>query len=384
MEYEEIFLDVYEYMRENDYKSHDPYDFLSSPHINPKSKTLSVLGTQFLKYFPLNIRPALDIEEKQNLQSLILPVRSLINYMRANGQDDRFVEDIDYLVEKVLNHAKEKNGLSWSRIDYNFQSTTGLQKKSSSITFLTALSGHMFVDLYEFFEDEKYLEMANKIGKFLLQVDKYEKDDKVCFYYTTDIKDRIYNASAFACGFLTRLFTHSGKEEYLDLAEKGFNYIANGQNENGSWDYGISSDGKLLTLKDYHQGFVLDSLHHYLEYIGEKENYFKAYEKGLEFYRNKQFFDDGRSVYRYPIKWPIDIHNQAQGIITFSKARNYDSNLMEFAETIAFWTIENMFDSDQGYFYYQKWPLIVNKISYMRWSQAWMCFALSVLLKNKR
>jgi hypothetical protein len=33
----------------------------------------------------------------------------------------------------------------------------------------------------------------------------------------------------------------------------------------------------------------------------------------------------------------------------------------------------------EGYFYYQIYPLIINKIPYMRWGQAWMLLALSTL-----
>ena len=52
-----------------------------------------------------------------------------------------------------------------------------------------------------------------------------------------------------------------------------------------------------------------------------------------------------------------------------------------FAEKIAKWTIENMQD-EKGYFYYQKWPFLTNKIAYMRWGQAWMMLALSTLFEK--
>ena len=35
--------------------------------------------------------------------------------------------------------------------------------------------------------------------------------------------------------------------------------------------------------------------------------------------------------------------------------------------------------SPQGYFYYQKRRCYTNRISYMRWSQAWMFYAISLL-----
>jgi len=84
---------------------------------------------------------------------------------------------------------------------------------------------------------------------------------------------------------------------------------------------------------------------------------------------------------RYPLKWPVDIHNQSQGIITFSELKFFNTDYLNFANTIAKWTIENMQDKS-GYFYFRKYPYFTNKISYMRWGQAWMFLALTELLVN--
>jgi hypothetical protein len=64
------------------------------------------------------------------------------------------------------------------------------------------------------------------------------------------------------------------------------------------------------------------------------------------------FQDNGKSFYRYPMRFPVDIHNQAQGIITFCKLSPIDRNNLDFAKKIASWTIINMQDTS-GYFYYQ-------------------------------
>ncbi len=81
-----------------------------------------------------------------------------------------------------------------------------------------------------------------------------------------------------------------------------------------------------------------------------------------------------------PLIWPVDIHNQAQGIITFAKLSKIRSEYLNFSKVIASWTIKNMQDK-KGYFYYQKWPFFTNKIPYIRWSQSWMMFALATLLQ---
>jgi hypothetical protein len=37
---------------------------------------------------------------------------------------------------------------------------------------------------------------------------------------------------------------------------------------------------------------------------------------------------------------------------------------------------------NNGGFYYQKWKLFNNKVSYMRWNNAWMMVALTTLLNK--
>lgn len=376
-DYELVFSDLYKYMKNESFKGYDPYDFLSSPHVNSNNMMFSVLGTQFLKYFPINIRSFLGIKKKYNLKTLVLTVRSLINIKKFNKKIGCYDADIDFLVNIIMDNANTDYGLSWSRIDYDFYSVSGLQKRSSSIIYLTALVGHMCIDLYELYEKKTYLEQAKKIGEFLFNVKKYDKENLICFYYTTSIKDRIYNASAYAAAFLSRLFSFVNDEKYLKTAVKSFNYIVKGQNQNGSWFYGISSYGRVLNLIDYHQGFILDSLKYHLDYVGFNQQIYDSIQKGLHFYQQNQFRSDGRSIYRFPKKWPIDIHNQAQGIITFSKMGSIDDAYPIFSKKVMIWTLNNMYNSKKGFFYYQKLPFFTNKIPYMRWGQAWMLYALS-------
>jgi hypothetical protein len=77
----------------------------------------------------------------------------------------------------------------------------------------------------------------------------------------------------------------------------------------------------------------------------------------------------------------VEIHNQAQGIITFAKMAVYKEGYNNFAKIIADWTAKNM-QANDGHFYYQKFPCYANKISYMRWSNAWMFLALIHLLEH--
>jgi len=130
------------------------------------------------------------------------------------------------------------------------------------------------------------------------------------------------------------------------------------QKDDGRWNYSFNLEtGKERQQIDFHQGFILMSLYNYRKYSGVfNELIDRAIEKGIDFYFKNQFFNNGKSKWRIQKVWPVDIHNQAQGIITVSKLANLNKNYLPFAKKNANWTIENMKD-ERGYFYYKKYKL---------------------------
>jgi rhamnogalacturonyl hydrolase YesR len=171
------------------------------------------------------------------------------------------------------------------------------------------------------------------------------------------------------------------KKTCIDLV----NFVISRQKEDGRWNYSLDLEtNREREQIDFHQGFVLESISNIADRIQEKnESWGNSVRKGLEFYRNKQFFQNGRSVWRYPREFPIDIHNQSQGIITFSRLSSFDPGYLDFAGIIASWTIK-MMQSQKGYFYYRLNKRFPNRIPYIRWSQAWMLLALTFLLSGSQ
>jgi hypothetical protein len=96
--------------------------------------------------------------------------------------------------------------------------------------------------------------------------------------------------------------------------------------------------------------------------------------KGLEFYISN-FFESGViPKYYHNSLYPIDATSAAQSVISLT-----NFGYLEMAKNVALWIINNMQD-EEGFFYYQINKLYKNKISYMRWSNAWMFLALSRLI----
>ena len=86
--------------------------------------------------------------------------------------------------------------------------------------------------------------------------------------------------------------------------------------------------------------------------------------------------------YYHDKTFPIDIHCPAQVIVTLSKMNAFQPNEALLSKVLH-WTIDNM-QHKKGYFYYQYRQGMSSKISYMRWSNAFMFNAMAhYLLETK-
>ena len=94
------------------------------------------------------------------------------------------------------------------------------------------------------------------------------------------------------------------------------------------------------------------------------------------------FLDNGWPKY-YPDRlYPADAHSAASAIVTLVELRGRIPGTMILADKIAEWAIDNLRDS-RGYFHYQRRRFHTVRIPYMRWSEAWMAYALARLLEGK-
>ena len=136
------------------------------------------------------------------------------------------------------------------------------------------------------------------------------------------------------------------------------------QQEDGAWKY--SEQHGSSWIDSFHTGFNLESIRWFLRF-NEAGHYVGAYRKGVRFYAENFFLDDGTPKYYHNRIYPIDIHSPAQAISFFS---GEGEEYRELTDRILNWMMKNMYSS-KGYFYFRKGKLFTNKIPYMRWSQAW-------------
>jgi len=226
-------------------------------------------------------------------------------------------------------------------------------------------------------------EILISASDFILNDIPVSKDKQgICFSYTPLQRDLCFNSSLLAAEILARAYTFTKNDELKEKVINAVKWVIAHQKDNGEWNYSIDiNSGIEYQQTDFHQGYILESIFEIKNLLNIKnEQLEESLKKGIKFYRERQFFQNGSSYWRLPKKYPVEIHNQAQGIITFIKLSEYHTNSNEFASTIAKWTIQNMQAKD-GHFYYHNYKIHKHKISYMRWSNAWMFLALTHLIK---
>jgi rhamnogalacturonyl hydrolase YesR len=376
------------YVRENKFSGYDPYDGLNSEKLfKINNKLIKLFLTQFFVYSPIDFRQLFDIKSDKNPKAIGLFLSTYCKLYQSGFIKKEDFEDItSKLVDYLLKHnSKGYSGYCWG-FNFNWYDISRFSKKWLPTIVVTSYIGNSFLDLYKITKKEKYLKIADSICRFILDDLNITKTDKgICFSYTPIDKHIVHNANCLGAAFLSRAYSVTQAGKLLDYSKKAFDFSISCQKDDGSWGYSIDPvTQKERNQIDFHQGFILDSLIDFIEYAGENNKKYKhSLIKGSEFYITQQFENFGRSKWRLPLRYPVDIHHQAQGIITYSKIYTVEKKekYLEFAKIIAKWTIENMQD-EKGYFYCQKWPFFTNKIPYMRWGQAWMMLALSTLFEK--
>lgn len=373
------------YCEQEEYKGYDPYDLQNSYlPITYLPQILQFFLTQLNKRSPINFRKLLKIDKETHTKGMGLLLSSYCNLYKIY-KNTQYLEKCNNIFNWIkMNPSRYSKNLCWG-FDYAYTNRNSRVEKG----FPTMIH-HSFIlrGLFSFYEITKRTavkELILKADKFIIEDIPLKKfNSGICFGYHPNAKGCCYNASLHAAESLAIINYFKKDNEYNNLIESAVDYVISKQKHSGVWYYSHNenSDNEKKQI-DFHQGFILDSLFN-ISKLCSKNLSSKIYPvliKGTEYYSTKQFDKYGKGLFRYPQKYPVDIHNQAQGIITFSNISNINKEYFKQATTILDWTIANMQDSN-GYFYYQSYRFFKNKIPHIRWGQSWMLFAITEYLLN--
>lgn len=392
------FIRLKSYCETEDYKGWDPYDGLKSKVANAllplkHSAILRLCIIQGFKRCPVNLRRIAMVPKEHNAKGIGLFLQGYCNLykmiekkgvaFKELGTRDEVLRKIRYLADLLLQMRSDKmfpgefHGACWG---YNFDWQARrlfLFPAHTPTVVATNFCATALMEAYEVTHDKRYLEVALSAARFIIEdLHRSEYKDGFLFSYSKlPGNDTVFNASILGSRLLSYCYKYTGNETYKQLARKSIVACCAGQEEDGSWRYGMLPVQKWRD--SFHTGYNLDGLIAYQENTGDN-SFDENIAKGFDYYINHFFLDDGTPKYYDNQTYPIDIHCPGQLFVTLSRLHKFGA-FRQTAAKVLQWTIDNMQDPN-GYFYYQLKPGMSSKIPYMRWSNAFMFSALSFYL----
>ena len=285
-----------------------------------------------------------------------------------------YLEKIKFLSQQILHlKSNEYSGACWG-YNFDWQARAFYQPKFTPTVVATTFIVEALLLAYEITKNEELLEISKSSSKFILEnLNKtYDEDEDFTLSYSPIDSTQVFNAGLLGAKLLCLLYQYSKEKDLLENAKKIVSYVCKKQNLNGSWAYGTLPYHQWID--NFHTGYNLECIHIYQEISGDL-SFNQHIEKGLMYYLETFFTEEGISKYYNNKTYPIDIHAPAQLIVTLSKLGVLAENI-KLVDNVLNWTIQNM-QSPEGYFHYQKKKSITSKIPYIRWAQAWMFYAFS-------
>ena len=385
------------YCEKEQFMGWDPYDGLNSKlfHAIPfldKIPFCRLVMIQTFKRNPFNLRRLALIPKQHNAKGIGLFLQGYCNLYKAVQKDNKLVElfgsaqDIvtqirelaDLLIE--MRSDGDYHGACWG---YNFDWQARLYflfPKNTPTVVATNFCATALMEAYEITKEQKYLDNALSSARFVIEdLHRSKQQEGFLFSYSPlPGNDTVYNASLLGSRLLSFCYKYTGDEEYKRLAKESIIACCKGQQESGAWVYGLMPFQNWVD--SFHTGYNLDALIAYQENTGDTS--FGDYiEKGFHYYLNHHFTEAHEPKYYDNRQYPIDIHCPGQLFVTLARLHKFDQ-YQALAADVLHWTVQHMQDK-KGYFYYQLKKGISSKISYMRWSNAFMFCALSYYLLSE-
>ena len=387
--------DLWQWCREQGFAGYDPYDGLNSRWFQAtplkRSRFARLAWTQFHKRSPVNFRSLVRVPRERNAKGIALFALAALAEYRRRQTKEAEIEARELLDDLMWMRLKGFKGAAWG-YNFDWQSRSFFAPRGTPTVVPTAFAARALCEAAEVLGHEEYLPFARTICDFILNdLNRSEETEgEVCFSYSPLDQTRVLNASLLAGETLARVGKLAGEPSLCDWAMRAARYAIRRQRADGSWAYG--GDDYQSWADSFHTAFILGSLSRIIDAVGSEpgvvatgliDELDNTLRRGYEFWQERFFLADGWPKY-YPDRlYPADAHSAASAIVTLVELRGRIPGTMILAEKVANWTLENLRDQN-GFFQYQRRRFHTVRIPYMRWSQAWMAYALARLLEVRK
>jgi hypothetical protein len=370
--------------RAYDFAGHDPFDALNSrlfqatPLAN--SRAARLLWTQLLKRSPADLRPAALIPAERNAKGIALFALAQLATHRRLKTEETELQARNLLSMLLSMRVEGCSGAAWG-YNFDWQSRNFFAPRGTPTIVPTAFAARALIEAKQALHDDEYMESARSVCDFILRdlPRTVDTETELCFSYTPNSNTRIFNASLLAAEILAGVGELIDDAALCHEAERAARYVINQQQKDGSWFYGTEPNQQWID--SFHTAYILFSLKRVIEACAPGEEFKQALKRGYRYWKETFFLADGWPKYYHDDAYPADAHAAASAIVTLLECRDLDETSTTVAQQIASWTIRNLRDP-QGFFYYQRRRFYTVRKPYMRWTQAWMLYALARLLED--
>ncbi|MCA1556095.1 MAG: hypothetical protein LC747_05335 [Acidobacteria bacterium] len=381
IELEQAFESLAAWCRVRDYAGHDPFDGLNSRLFQATplkhSRGARLAWTQAFKRSPFSLRTLARVPVGRNSKGTALFALASLSRFRATGALEAEREARELLDALLAERLDGWSGACWG-YNFDWQGRAFFAPRGTPTIVPTAFAARALVEAARAFDDEKYLRAARSACAFILRdlQRSEESADEVCFSYTPLDETRVFNASLLAAETLGSVAALTKEAELLSASIRAARYVVRRQSTDGSWAYGAAEFQGWAD--NFHTAFILTSLARITAASDEARGEFATtLKRGYEFWRERFFLADGWPKYYHDRQYPADAHSTGAAVVALVELKDSLPDTLALADRIIGWTLDNLRDPRHGFFYYQRRRFYLVRTPYMRWTQAWMMYALA-------
>lgn len=305
------------------WRGYDPYDGLTSPLARRlPGKLARQLWTQLHRRSPINLRPLCGIQPQLNSTTIALAA--------LGSGDVRYLDELERL-------RTPAGGWGYP---FPWQSRAFYAPADTPNLICTALA------------TQALRRFGRAVDTGFVESLVRERNGERWIAYVPGRDTQVHNINLIGAALL-------GRADCMEFSVKR-------QRPDGSWRYGEAANQEWVD--NFHTGYCLVALR-------ETGLFPEAAARGFEYWDRTFWTADFAPRYFPGRDCPQDIHCCAQGILTYLAFGQPDK-----ARRVANWAIANMRDR-RGFFWYRRGRWGTNRLDYMRWSQAWMYYALASLIR---
>jgi len=380
---ETIYNRVFEIEYQNKFESYDLYDGSTFSFAGmEKIKNLQMVSTYLNKFSPVNLRNILSIRKRKYPHAIASIVEAYFNKHLPFIEEKEIITLSDWLIDQSLTNLY--GGHCWNGLGIEIIMKNGNIKPNVPGLIGTSAVASSLIARYQKYGEPEIGSILISVRNYIVENQFVTHKDKSFFKYkpvTPEWKFTI-NASAIGAALVCRICKILNDERGLKEVEEAVKTIIDVQKKDGRWLYTINlKDGDHKEQIDFHQAYIIKALME-IEMSGLIGKDLKeSIRRALVFQNKVQVMKTGAVYYRYPKKYPLNIHNQLYVYYTNWLAPKILE--VDFGNELGNplkWALDNLYDEKEG-FIYGRYPMKKYSVPYSRWGNAHALLLISKIIK---